>query len=259
MTLPKLLQQITIDANSTTFGFEYPISTSQTVDIDVGTYDTILEVLGNLEDKLQAVNANFSVEINLLANIYGNITITRTGGDWAEDWTSTDASLRVLLGFTGAETVSTSYMTATRRHRSGFYSPCGVQWPADARDIRCREQETEGGGLAQLASTTVHRYRELTVGLLSEAQLELGGTDDDGIGGSVYWSDRTLYDFWEDTASKSFRFYPDAQDGTVASPGSENTDFVTCRRFADRWQPQQRDPGDWSFFDVTMRLKVTGE
>jgi hypothetical protein len=253
-TLPKLLASVTIDTSNQTFAFG--LGGAQTVDITAATYDTILEVLANLEDALQAVDATFSVTCSS-----GGIVVISCDNSWTITWASTDDDLESLLGFEGTESVAGSgpyTLTASNRHLRGFYSPVGGQWPSDRRTIKSREQETDAGGLYQLASSTVHRYRDVTFALLSEKQLVTGGTDSDGAGGSVKWTSRTLYDFWTYTRDRPFRFYEDATDGTVASPGTEVNTYDTCRRFNDDWAPDMPDPGDYSFFNVTMKLKVTG-
>ncbi len=257
MALCKLLPQVTVTSSNNTFGFTF--GGARTADITAGTYDTIIEALVNLETALQAIYGAFEVEVT--SN--GIVTITNDDS-WSVNWGTTDSGFQTLLGFTGSDSVvdvggGNYRLTATNRHLYGFYSPVGVQYPADRRRVESRVQETDAGGLTQLASTATHRYRELQFGLLSEAQLDAGGTDSDGKGGVVSWTNRTLWDFWSYVRDKPFRFYADCSTGTVASPGSEGTTFHTCRRTDTEWSPAQRDPGDWSFFDVTIPCKITGE
>ena len=256
MALCKLLPQITITGSNDLFAFTR--SGAKTAEIDEATYDTILEVCANLQTKLVADSAAFSVSVSS----GGIVSISNATTSWAVNWAGTDSGFQTLMGFTGSESVTGAgpyVLTATNRHLYGFYSPVGVQYPADRRRVESRIQETDAGGLTQLASTATHRYRAFQSGLLSEAQLDAGGTDSDGAGGSVSWTSRTLFDFWSHVRDKHFRFYPDRATGTVASPGTEGTTFWTCRRTDTDWAPSQRDPGDWSFFDVTIPCKITGE
>jgi hypothetical protein len=112
--------------------------------------------------------------------------------------------------------------------------------------------------MTQFASSGEHHRRDLTISLLSYEQLEAGGSDDDGRGGTTDWSDITLKDFWKYIKDKPFRFYADATVGSVATPGTEGVEYVTCRRTDTKWKPTQPDDGDWSFFDVTIPLKIVG-
>jgi len=175
------------------------------------------------------------------------------------DWAGTSDGLSSTLGFDESETPANGTVTGSKRHLYGWYSPVGADYDLDVRRIPRRQEDTEAGGLVQYASSQEHRYRELRLGLLSPAQLEEGGTDDDGYGGTVDWTSRTLYDLWQYVRDRPFRFYADRTHGTVASPGSEGTEYVTCRRTDDEWRPGRRDPDDWAYWDITIPLKVTGE
>lgn len=254
MTLPKLLQQVEITASNNTIAYDLG-GGAVTKSITVATYDTVLEALANLDT---ALGGTFTVA----CSSKGIVTISNTSV-WTVTWGSTDSGFISLFGFSGSETVahvgSDYILTATNRHLYGFYCPIGLQWPTDRRVARTRVQETDAGGLSQIASSVTHRYRDLQFGLLSDAQLVTGGSDDDGYGSTISWTSRALWDFWTDTRDKHFRFYEDPTTGTVASPGTEGTTFFTCRRMDTEWAPTQRDPGDYSFFDLTIPVKITGE
>ena len=255
MTLPKCLAQITIDSTNDVLG--YGLGGAQTADIADGTYDSILEVLAELEDKLQAVDATFAVTVS--ANGFVVITCNTA---FTASWAATDDALETLLGFAGTESVAGSgpyTLTATLRHRAAFYPPVGGNWPSDKRKKSVREQETDDGDMIQYASSSVHRYREILFSLLTYAQCENGGTDSDGAGGSISWTGVTLLDFWEYVAGKKFRFYEDRSNGTVASPGTEGTDYVTCRMlYREPWEPKQPDQCNFALFDVELEWKIVG-
>lgn len=252
MALPKLLPEITITSSNNTFGYNLGGATSK--NITANDYDTILEALANLDTQL---GGTFTVALSAS----GIVTISNTSS-WTVDWSATDDGLESLLGFTGSESVahvgSDYILTATRRHLYGLYPPVGAQYPEDEIEIATREQETDDGKLSQLCSSAEHRRRTITFGLLSAAQLKDGGTDSDGAGGTAYWTSRTFLDFWRYVRNRPFRFYADRSLGTVASPGTAGTDYTTWRRYAEPWRPSQRDPGDYSFFDLSMRWKYVG-
>lgn len=253
MALPKLLPTITIPSRWTV-AWERGAGT-KTATLTAGTYDSILEVLAMLDTVMTAVDGAWTMAVS--AN--GIVSITEAGGAWSFVWASMTDALEQLLGLAGTETHTAGVITATYRHLYGWYAPVGWQGPEDVREIRAREQETDAGGMSQIASTVTHRYREATFGLLTRPQLSEGGSDSDGKGGTVTWTSRTLFYFWQYTRDRPFRWYDDCASGTVASPGSEGTEFVTCRRMGTRFEPIQREAGDFSYFDFTLRMKVTGE
>lgn len=258
-TRSALLAPVTITTTNQTFGWIDYLSAAHTVDIDVGTYTSMLHLLAELEDKLQVVDGQFTLQLG----VDGQTMINHSGDGFEEDWANTDDDLEAMLGFDGTETQGGSpgyLLTSTDRVLYSLFPPCNASYPTDRREIRCREQETDDGDMVQYASSTVHRYRELTYGLLSPEQTIDGGEDDDGWGITVDWTNRTFYDFWEYIRDKSFRHYETAADwgDTVNSPGTEGTEFETWRRFAQPWEPHQVDPDSYAYFDVTMALKYVG-
>ena len=256
-TLSKWLAQVTIQTGANGFGWKDASAVLTVTKITVGDYDTILEVCADLETQLQVTDANFSVAVSS----EGIVSISNSANAWTVSWGDTSTTVRDLLGFDGTEAVTGSgpyVLTATDRHLRGWYPPVGEQYPADEYRIEIRGQETEAGGYYQLASSAEHRSREVTFSLLSEAQMAVGGSDSDGAGGTVDWTDRTLLDFWRYMRDRPVRLYADRTDGTVAAPGTEGTEYVTARRKPDPWRPEQVDPGDWSFFAVTIPLVITG-
>lgn len=255
MTLPKLLPSLTVSTSNDTFAFTQ--GAAHTAVITSGEYGSILEVLADLEDKLEVTDADFSVSISA----DGFVTISHLDTVWSVTWALTDNALEKMLGFVGTESVTGAgpyVLTATRRPQYAWYSPTGGQWPADRRRIDAREQDTDAGDLCQYASSAEHVYRSVTFSLLSQAQMESGGSDSDGDSGTVNWTDSTLLDFWRYVKDQTFRFYEDRADGTVASPGTEGVEYVTCRRLRDEWVPMQPDEGDYSFFNVTIAMKIVG-
>lgn len=259
MTLPKMLAPVVIDSSNQTFGFD--LGGAQTVDITAGTYDSILEVCAELETQLQTVSATFAV----LVSSAGIVTINCDAA-WTESWGTTDDALEALLGYdSSADYVagSTPYaLEASDRHDAAFYPPHNASWPADRRKRYAREQDTDDGGMVQYVSSSEHRWRRLMFSLLTYAQIEAGGSDGDGAGGSVDWTDRTLYDFWTYCADGGhmFRFYEDRADGTVAAPGTEGTDYVAMRFLFKRdWEPTQIDVGNFALFDIELETKIVSE
>lgn len=255
MALPKLLAEITIDSTCDVFG--YTLGGAQTAPMDADDYDTILEVGIELADKLTDDHADFSVAVS--SN--GIVTISNSSTAWTVNWGTTDAGLATLLGFGGTETVAGSgpyVLTATKRHRYGWYAPVGPRYGFDPRRIPRRAPELEDGDVDLYASDVTHRYRELSFSYLSEEQLTLGGTDSDGKGSSVNWDSVTFRDFWEYIRDRPFRFYDDCADGTVANVGVEGTDYVTLKRLDEELEARQNDRNSWAYWRVTMPTKVVG-
>lgn len=259
MTLPKMLATVTIDSTNQTFGFDQ--GGAQTVDITVGEYDSILEVCAELETQLQTVDGSFGVTISS----GGIVTIACTTA-WTESWGTTDDALETLLGFDsssdGVANFNGVYMLiGSLRHRAAYYSPVGAAWSCDRRRRQAREQDTADGGMVQYVSSSEHVWRQVSLELLTREQLESGGTDSDGAGGSVDWTDVTLLSFWRYCAdgARSFRFYPDRADGTVASPGTEGTEYDTCRfQFRRDWEPAQREMANFALLDTSFELRIVG-
>lgn len=259
---PKLLTQVIIDSDNQTFAFELPPSTPQSVNIDTGTYDTLLEVLANLKTKLQVVEATFNVEVLLATNKVGTVNIETDSVSWAADWSNTDAALKTLLGFVGTETVSSYGLSGDKRHRSGWYSPVGVEYPAVRRRKYRAYQDLEDGDAAALSSAATHKFVDLLFDACLEGQLEPdeAGTLDNGYGYDQDWTDVTFADFWEDTADKKFRYYPDASDGIVGTPGTEGTDYWTCVRTdaSEEFEPEQLDSDGYTWFAARLPIKRVG-
>jgi hypothetical protein len=254
---PKLLPQVTID--STCDVFAYSLSGARTADIPDATYDTILEVCAALEVKLKVVSADFSVTVSSR----GFVVISNSSTSWTVTWGSTDVALRDLLGFVGTETVTGAgpyVLTATKRHLRGWYSPVPVEYPGRRRRIARRYQETDDGDVSIIASATTHQYLDLLFDACLEPQLEPGQatTADDGYGSSIDWTSRTFGDFWAYVAALKFRYYEDAENGTVAAPGTEGTHYLECVRTdaTDELEFEQVDPNGYTYFSVRLPVKV---
>jgi hypothetical protein len=246
MATPKLLAQIVIPAGGYTFG--YARSGAKTVVLAAGTYASILEVGAEFETKLQADSAGFSVACSST----GFISVTHSSADWTWTAATTTDALETLVGLAGTESVTSRVLTGTLQHRYGWYSPVGCDYPLDKYEIGVVETETDAGGLTQYASSTEHRYRELRFALVSPEAMAEGGTE-----GGKFWTNVTLLDLWKYVRDKPFRFYADCGDGTVASPGTEGTEYVTLRRMGRRFEPEQVDPDDWAYWETTLECKVT--
>ena len=254
---PKLLPSIEID--STCDVLAYVLGGAQTADIPDAVYDTILEVCAALQTKLQAVSATFSVTVSNR----GIVVITNTAAAWTINWAGTDTALRDLLGFAGTETVLGAgpyVLTATKRHLFGWYSPVPVEYPGRRRRIARRYQETDSASVSIIASSTTHEYIDFLFDSCLEHQVEPGAatTADDGYGSTTNWSLRTFGDFWEYVAALEFRYYEDADDGTVAAPGTEGTDYLACVRTdaTDELEIEQVDPNGYTYFSVRLPVKV---
>lgn len=257
---PKLLSEVVIDSTNQTFAFALPPGTPQTVDIDAGRYDTILEVLANLKTKLQVVEATFDVQIALSSNKVGHIVISTSSVSWAADWANTDDALETLLGFGGTETVASYQLAAAKRHHHGWYSPVGVEYPSVRRRLMRAYQDTDDGDATAISSGSTHKYVDLLFDACLEGQLEPdeAGTMDNGYGHDDDWTDVTFIDFWVDVASKEFRYYPDAADGTVDVPGTRGTHYWKCVRTDEEIELEQLDPDGYTWFAARLPVKRIG-
>jgi len=246
-----MLTSIVIPTGGLTFGWGY--AGARTAVIPAGTYGSILEVLIALDAAMTAQMAAWT-----MAATNGFVSITFTAA-WTAAWGTTDDALETLLGFAGTETVDgAKTLTATKRHQSGWYAQCGAAHPPVRRTKVRRTQDLDDGTMTAYASEGVHQRVPVTFGLLTPEALDEGGSASDGAGGSVDWTDVTLYDWWQDAASKPFRYYPDGADGTVADPGAEGDEYTTRMLDSDEFAPDQVDPMVETWNAITLPMKIIG-
>lgn len=254
---PKFLQTIDIGANEDVFG--YGLGGARTATLTHATYESILEVLIELQTKLRVVDATFVVAVSYL----GIVSIT-CDNLWTSSWGTTDSNLKSLLGF-AAETVQFTggkyVLTAGKRHDYGFYSPVPVEYPARRYTKPRRVQRADNGDASIISSSTRQADVDLFFDLMLEGQIEPreATTLDDGYGGSIDWTDRTFLDWWDDVSAKKFRFYEHGNEGTVAAPGTEGAEYDTCVRLDTTFQAEQVDSGGYTYFSVRLPLAITGQ
>jgi hypothetical protein len=266
MANPKLLQSITILTSNQDFAFT--LAGAQAVEITLGQYDTIYEVASNFEGKLQAVNANFSVTVSAL----GIMVISNSPSSWGTNWAGTDDNLEDLFGYAGTESVAGAgpyTLTATKRHGQNsqappWYSPVGERYPSINRLKPRRVEPTDDGDASTHASGGQVKTIELSFIGVEEPALEpdKAAVSDDGSGGTIDWTGVTFGDWWLDTAEKKWRFYFRKDDqtvgGTVASPGTEGTDYYTCVHSNQELIFDPLDPDGFTYFNVTIPVQITG-
>ena len=252
MSYPKLLQEI-VTAEDLFFAFNF--SGPQNVTVPAGTYSSILELCACLEVQLQAVLDTFSVVVST----HGIVTISAKS-DWTVTWAGTDDELSNLLGFRKIEIVADMALVGSRRHRYGWYAPGGVAYPGRQRRIARFYRPTDSGGASVFAGSGTQTTITFFFDALLEAQVEpvAAGVADDGYGSSVDWTGVTYFDWWIDTAGKKWRYYEDADDGTVAAPGTEGTEYHTCVRTDDEAMPEQLDPDSYTYFRVSLPAQIVG-
>lgn len=110
---------VTIDATNNKL--DYDIAGAAVVTIDSGTYDHMGDVLANLETKLQAVDATFSVVIDSV----GKPTIARGAGSFDLPFSSganAASSCGATIGFAVADLASAASYTADYQHTLAFYA-----------------------------------------------------------------------------------------------------------------------------------------
>jgi hypothetical protein len=199
-----------------TGGWDFATSRG-TVTVPAGTYSTGLELWGELEDQLDTDLA--SVEWTLSVSTEGIATVSGDDG-WTWSATDTDASLKDYFGFTGSETVASQglneVLTSTKQHKFGWYPGVitygtgegdGIEddtkWQADDVD----NIGYAGTGAQRRVGPARNPYRRrLRFGLIHYDE----AFGDKGRGPSDF------KDAWQ---KLKFRFYPDRDDGTVATPG----------------------------------------
>ena len=259
MANPKLLSRVTVTASNDRIGFTLG-AVPTLVAMTTGDYTTILEALANLESALLVEDVTFSVTITSL----GIVPIS-CDNVWTINWCTTDDGFETLMGFSGSETVTGAgpyVLTATDRagEETSWYSPVGVQYPGKRRLVRRRVDETDDGDAVLTASESTHEYKTLRFSTLLESQIEpdAAQTDADGEGGTTDWTGRTFYDFWVYVADKKFRFYEDGSDGTVASPGTDGTEYDTMVRTDKDSSPWLVDPEGYTYFGVDLPTQITG-
>ena len=254
--LPKLLAPI-----ETTDDLDFSWNeggTPVTVALTAGTWDSILELVSDLSDACEYETGG-TVAFTVSSN--GFVTYTVTGVTPTTNWGSCDADLLAILGYAGTESFSSNDLVATDRHLYGWYSPVGVDYPGFRRTKTRRVQRNDAGGVFVMGSSAVHKDLDLRFEPLLEAQIEPGAatTESDGKGGSVDWTSRTLFDFWEYAATLRWRFYEDGSLGTVADPGTEGTDYHTCVFASDEVQAEQIDPDGYTWFAVSLPVHIDTE
>lgn len=237
-TFDKYLAPITIDSSSQQFG--YNDGAPQTVSLDKGTYDSILEVCDNLEDNL---GPGFTVTVSSL----GIVSIS-SATTFLADWANTDDALSTILGFTESETASNNTLTATNQHANGYY-PGLVSYGRNTWDGAGVVTDTlwipqwkiaraySGTGEARIVGPSSALYRrKLSYSLIS---------------GDEVTSDYGAAPFFSTVIASQFRWYPDREKGTVASPGAKNSDYYLVTLVAYPRFKQSRSGSHYTF-DVEM-------
>ena len=243
---PKFLSGITInDDNNTLVGSD--TGGAFTATIPSADYDTILELLDELDDQMSNEgNGTYTAAVSSI----GIITIS-CDEEWDITWANTDDDLSTLLGFDETEEVDGSdVLTATLQHQKGWYPGLlsfayatnkGSGITADKR----WELEWEGnrlfagtGAISALYPNSPLYQRDITVSPLHKDEI-----DNTTIGVTA---------FINNCIAITFRWYPDRTDGVVATPGTQNTDYWLVS-FVDNpdWRNSNRHP-DW--FDMSLLL-----
>ncbi len=255
--LPKLLGPIETTVDLDWSWTESSVGTV-TATLSAGRWDTIIELLVELNVECLALTGDTAI---WTVNSNGFCDFEVADIPCSPNWGGCDSALLAILGFAGTETFSGDNLTATKRHLYGWYSPVGVEYPGIRRRMTRRVQKNDAGGVFVWASSAVHKDLDLFFSPLLEAQIEPGSatTEADGKGGTVDWTDRTFYDFWEHIAGSKFRFYEDGELGTVATPGTEGTDYLVCVRTDDESEPMQIDPDGYEWFSVDLPVHIDTE
>lgn len=221
----KFLWPITITTSNQTFG--YNDGGAATVDIDTGTYDTILEVLANLDTKL---GAGWTVEISEI----GRVSIAGPVG-WTWSHTTTDNALEYILGLFTTDQVSNDVLTARFIHDDGYY-PGIVSWgESELKGTAVRSNQRWVPNYAVIRNTAGDNTQVVvgpdspseTMPLQFGAITVLEASQSDPVGADIAETNTLRY-FANQCIASRFRYYPDRALGTVAAPGTQNTDYYLC-------------------------------
>lgn len=219
-------------------------------------HTTVLHLAKALQDGIDAVITGSST---VTVSSTGQVTI-EIPGIVSVDWAASSSELYEILGFAGTETPSSDVLTATNRHTYGWYP--GVitygatrgeglaedsgWWPEDmvARQVA-------GSGAARLIAPSRMAYRRrLAFGVLHRDEVL-----DDRDRGVICLADR-----W---ATLPIAWYPDRDDGTVGSygtqgdPGAYDSDDDCDWYSVTIAAPPRVDAGSVShpdYFRVTLEL-----
>lgn len=217
---------------------DYDFATSLgTATVSAASFDTILEFLDELEDQLKLVNAGFSVTCSSI----GTVAITGPAG-WTWTTVATDDALSTLLGLDeSADVVTADVLTGSSQHQRGWYpgtitrgraTTKGVGIAADRRWAPLHEGSqlfTMRGDPSSCFPATGLKRRELTIRPLTYAECI-----DEDVGVTA---------FIDEAIASTFRWYPDREDGTVADPGTQDTDYYECSFVGvPEWRGAGRNP-----------------
>ena len=253
MANPKLLASITVPTGG--WDFVGDDGSAFTATIPAGEYDSILELLGELEGEInaEAGTLTFTAAVSSL----GIVTITATNA-WTVTWATTNEDLVAMLGFAGDETVSTATLTATYRHHAAWYSPVLHYHAGTPRSMARRLTPTGDGAATVYGASEWHKRRVLRFQPLLESQLDPDHAEvaDDGASGTVDWSDVTFLDFWKYVNARKFRVYEDGADGTVADAGDDGVDYYVAIREGEEVEAYPIGGEDLTWWSIEMPVLI---
>ena len=251
----KFLAQVSVLTGETDFVFVDGAG-SHTAQVLPGDYDSVLSLANILESKIQA-EAGGTPSVEISSTGYCTITIS---GLISVTWGSCSSRLMGDLGYALTESVSGGAVAATNAHKYGWYP--GVVSYGTARGEGVAEdtgwypvdsvgRQVAGSGAARLIGPSRMAYtRRLGFGTLHRDEV-------------LKERDRGVICFADRWATKEFRWYPDRDDGTVSSYGTQgdpadyDTDS-TCDFWVATLTEQPRvDPGAAThpdYFHVSLVL-----
>ena len=244
MSYPKFLWNVDVNDSNRYFGFND--GTARIATLSTGRYDTILHVGYELQTKMNAVSAGFTVAISSV----GQVVISKASGAFTVTWAATSNNLSTLLGFTESESVSSLTLTATNKHTHGWYpgyvskigSSYGSGMTAATRWVQnfavARNIAGDGNQYAIALSNPIRR-RNITIGMINRTELE-----DETRGLAAF----------ESVLTKRIWFYEDRTVGTVGSYGTKNsaTGYWLCSLDGDISENNVGSHPDW--FSVSIPL-----
>ena len=215
---PKLLWSITVPAGDWDLGFS-DAGGARVAVIPAGVYTNIFDLAAEVATQMNAVSAvNFTATVSQI----GTVAIAGDAA-WTITWATTDNVLSYQLGFTELEAVVDKVLTSTNQHLSGWY-PGLVSW---GRTVN------RGTGFARrfgfkatwpVAQSIAGNEEARTISPANpsrESPFELDVITwteyDDAARGLTAWLNACV--------ASSFYIYPNRALGTVAVPGTQNTDY----------------------------------
>jgi hypothetical protein len=258
----KFLLPITVPAAG--WNFVYNDGGAQTATIAAGDYDTVLNLLEELHDKIEAESGGGTTTIAVTEVGIVSITIQ---GFVSVTWGSVNDDLVTLLGADESETVSGTTITMNGRHTHGWY-PGVISFSTSNTDT------SHGAGVVsdsgwEVAGDMIRTYAGTGAArLVSPARrlytrlLRFGPIKREEV---FETRNHMVADFDDQWDNLIVYWYPDRSDGQVETPGTQmdpgydnweiDSDHEYYKVSLGRPVRKQQTTGNPDWFDVILDLR----